>query len=212
MAKKSADPNASDAGNPELGNDGDAGGNASTGFGAEIGGLAVTDPASIGGGVDGPGPSEQPKRGRGRPAGSGGGKRGPKPKTSAASETSVKGLAKIFVSLHAMAAGFTGAAELNIDEAEAKTIADAAADVASHYSVTADPKTMAWVNLAAALGMVYGPRFGAIKLRVASEKRGKMVQRSAAPTTPASVVEGRFPLKAADAPLPGGFEIPAVVQ
>jgi hypothetical protein len=120
------------------------------------------------------------------------------------------------LSLHEMVAGFTGAQELRLDESEAKSIADAAADVASHYSVTADPKTMAWVNLAAAVGMVYGPRFGAIKLRRASEKRNKSAPQRVAPTAPAqetgSVVHGQFPLKAADAPLTGGFEMPAGVQ
>lgn len=118
------------------------------------------------------------------------------------------------MSIHAMAAGFTGAAELNIDTDEAGTISKAIADVASHYSVTADPKTMAWVNLAAACGMVYGPRIGAIKLRRSMNKPSVKapIKASASHPQPGGVVEGRFPLKVGDAPIPNaGIVLPEAV-
>lgn len=47
---------------------------------------------------------------------------------------------------------------LKVDEAEAKAVAEAVAEVAKHYNVAPDPKTQAWINLALIVGTVYGPR------------------------------------------------------
>lgn len=60
--------------------------------------------------------------------------------------------------MHAIAAGALSAPELAIDGEEAKLIAGATAEVARHYNIAPDEKTQAWINLAMALGAVYGPR------------------------------------------------------
>lgn len=122
-----------------------------------IAGIPVTNPAAIkptasnttGGGE---------KRGRGRPPGGG----ATKQKTAA---VSIAGIEKILYSLHMMAAKFTGIGELEIDNAEAKILSDAIANVASHYNTTVDPKIMAWVGLVGVAGAVYGPRFAAYRIR-----------------------------------------------
>ncbi len=145
MVKK----NLPNAGSPELGNDGESFviGSADSGN-SDIGGIPVTDPANASGGSAGdaaPSGDGPTKRGRGRPSGSASGKSSAS-KTSIAS--SVKGIEKILASMHMMAANFTGVVELEIDSEEAKMLAESVADVASHYNVAADAKTMAWVGLA----------------------------------------------------------------
>lgn len=106
--------------------------------------------------------------------------------------------------MHAMAAGFIGAQELNIDDDESKTLAAAVAGVAAHYNVTANPKTVAWVNLATALGMVYGPRVAAIRLRRAAGRKDTAAKKSSPIKADGpSVVAGRFPLVVGDAPVGG---------
>lgn len=69
-----------------------------------------------------------------------------------------KSLAKQIQGFHELAALFTGIEELRIHEHESIMLADAAADVMQHYSIEIDPKHAALVKLAAAAGMVYGPR------------------------------------------------------
>lgn len=98
-----------------------------------------------------------------------------------------------------MVAGFTGVSELQIDDAESKALAAAVAGVAAHYNVTADPKTIAWVNLASALGMVYGPRVAAIRMRRKFDKPPKPVQKEMPQNV--ATINGR-PLQATgDAPM-----------
>lgn len=76
-----------------------------------------------------------------------------------------------------MLAGITKIPELAIDQQESRAIADASAKVAEFYDMTADPKIIAWCNLAMVLGTTYGTRIIAINMRKKSErqKRGEKV-------------------------------------
>lgn len=55
-------------------------------------------------------------------------------------------------------------------------LADAAGEVSKHYPMTIDPKTLAWVNLATAAGMVYGPRVYLINSRKKKEAADRKAQ------------------------------------
>lgn len=66
--------------------------------------------------------------------------------------------------------GIADVPELEISKDESKAMAEAIAEVASHYNATLDPKVMAWVGFAGAMGAVYGPRVAAIRLRKSMEK------------------------------------------
>lgn len=108
----------------------------------------------------------EPKRKRGRP-------RGSKNRISekAALSVNTDAITAILLSGHAMLAGITKTPELVLDEREASAISDSAAKVASFYDVTADPKIVAWANLAMILGMVYGTRFVAVSMRKKNERK-----------------------------------------
>lgn len=88
----------------------------------------------------------------------------------------------------------TGIPEIVIDQSEADSIAKAANNVARHYNVETTQKTLDWVSLFGALGMVYGTRFGAFMLRKRQEKMEQqrpaatvyqMPMRQATPEAPA---------------------------
>lgn len=108
--------------------------------------------------------------------------------------------------MHGMLAGFTGVAEMEIDEGESKIMASAVAGVAAHYNVSADPKTVAWVNLASALGMIYGPRIAAVRLRKKTDRPVKVEPKKT--DAPTSVVDGKFPMVVGNAPVPN-FDLSA---
>lgn len=74
--------------------------------------------------------------------------------------------------MHTMVAGFADIPEIEISKEESALMAEAIAEVASHYNATLDPKAMAWFGFAGAMGAVYGPRVAAIRLRKAMEKSG----------------------------------------
>lgn len=74
--------------------------------------------------------------------------------------------------MHTMVAGFADIPEIEISKDESALMAEAIAEVASHYNATLDPKAMAWFGFAGAMGAVYGPRVAAIRLRKAMEKSG----------------------------------------
>jgi len=69
-----------------------------------------------------------------------------------------------------MLASITKTPELILDESEAKAIAEATAKVSELYDLSADPKTIAWCNLAMVCGTVYGTRFIAIRSRKKERK------------------------------------------
>lgn len=114
--------------------------------------------ASSGDAVDG----EQPKRKRGRPKGVGNRRK------TAASEVSVSasidGLARTLLLLHfGIANGVYAATRKQqfaqvfiLNEQEARMIAEPAAALMTNYVGTRSPEAQLWVNLAMALGGVYG--------------------------------------------------------
>jgi len=102
-----------------------------------------------------------------------GGKRGPR--AASRSPISVSGIEAILLSVHAVAATSLRIPELDLDKSEAAHLAEAVAEVARHYPTTIDPRVMAWVNLTMVAGMVYGPRFYAIRARAKSNAPARRV-------------------------------------
>jgi hypothetical protein len=81
-------------------------------------------------------------------------------------------------------AKFSGVDEMVIDSEEAAILAGAITEVASHYDIAPDPKMVAWMGLASALGVVYAPRIGAYNMRRKIEKDLKTNgPKQAAPVT-----------------------------
>jgi hypothetical protein len=129
-----------------------------------IGGIPIVDIAESADSTEYAGSGgDTAKRKRGRPAGSGK-SAGRKGKEKAA-PVSVKGIEKVLYSLHAMAAAALKVEELELDQDEAKLLAEAVTEVASYYNTTVDPKILAWAGLIGVCGQLYGPRFAAYKMR-----------------------------------------------
>lgn len=138
-----------------------------------------------------------PKKKRGRPPGSKNQTNlsGASPQVKTA-PLSVDGVSAILFSIHGMLAGVTRVKELQLDPAEAKQLASAVAEVAKHYDLTADPKTIAWVNLAMTCGAVYGSRFVAIQFRIKAQREN--ARKRAPVEQPTDFLNGRLP------PMDGG--------
>lgn len=84
------------------------------------------------------------------------------------------------LSIHAMGAAFLQTPELALDNSESRPLAEAVKAVADFYPTTIDPKIIAWANLGAACGMIYGPRIFAIRARHQAEAAER---RKSAPAT-----------------------------
>lgn len=165
MAKKSSDAASIEPISDATTDDSNASGDA--GSAGTIAGLAIVKPGDASGASAGSGDNTgSAKRGRGRPAGSTSSKSKQK-----AAPVSIKGIEKILFTMHLTLAKFTGIDELEIDNEESKLLSEATVEIASHYNVAIDPKTMAWIGFAGVLGTVYGPRIGAYKLRKAMEAK-----------------------------------------
>lgn len=65
--------------------------------------------------------------------------------------------------------------DLELDETEAKRLANAIQNVNSAYRVEFDPKKAALIDLATACGVIYGPR--AVTLYMRSRNQNKMAKR-----------------------------------
>jgi hypothetical protein len=127
-------------------------------------------------------------------------KRGRRPGSTNKKKTSldISGVEKILLSMHAMASAAFHVPELELDEKEAKQLADAANNVASHYAVDLDPKTLAWINLLWALSMVYGTRGVAFVSRKRSEARTTPPDETANGATDGMEALNRLPTRLAD--------------
>jgi hypothetical protein len=79
----------------------------------------------------------------------------------------------LLIGIHAFGASITGIEELEIDDTEGKKLGDAVEELGKIYGKTINPKTAAWVNFAAACGVVYGPRFVAYRERMKKETAEK---------------------------------------
>lgn len=166
MATRKNDDAPGANGSPELGNPGADGGAGNDGSGNDsagtIGGIPITSPASAGSA----GPAGDAPRKRGRPAGS----TSKSATREKAAPTTLKGIEKILFSMHTMVAGFVDIPEIEISKDESTMMAEAIAEVASHYNATLDPKALAWFGFAGAMGAVYGPRVAAFRMRKSMEK------------------------------------------
>ncbi len=149
---------------------------AGTESGPDGGPEIVIDPAAAsaerrGDNSDGPGAA---KRGRGRPAGSG---KKEKPETQARPEISGKldldSLNFTLFYAHALLAKATKTPELELDETEAKTLAQSAMNVMNHYNIKASQKAIDWGNFLLTAGIIYGGKLHAVSERHALAKRGK---------------------------------------
>lgn len=147
----------------------------------------AVDPASLGGNDSGDAPSgagtngDAPKRKRGRPAGSRNAGGNAKQKTS----LDISGIEKMLLGIHTMGAIFLAAPELALSEAEAHEVAKATVNVAQYYDLTADPKTLAWVNFGFVMAGIYGSKAFVIYAR-------KKKERAERPQPADNVIPGVF--------------------
>jgi hypothetical protein len=71
-----------------------------------------------------------------------------------------------------MLAAMAKVPELELEKEEAEKLTANALEVAKLYSnIEADPKTIAWINLAFCAGQIYGPRVVAYRIRKSQERR-----------------------------------------
>ena len=153
----SVDKPASGVGSESATGNGGDGSNRSASGPAEF----IIDPASIGTGSDGNGGTTGndtgPKR-RGRKPGS---RNSPK-----AVPANIDAIEALLYSVHQMLAFGTGVAELSIEHEEAHSVAAAYVQVARHYPVLQQSeKVLDWGGLLSALGMVYGTRLYAMRMK-----------------------------------------------
>lgn len=124
--------------------------------------IPVVEPATI---IGEPDQADNAPRKRGRP-------RGSRNVTTTAKQTkqTSSDLTGLLMGLHMMGAELLKIQELNLDESEAKRIAEALARLQSLYDMPVlTEKQMAWSNLVMACFAVYGTRIAAYKLRIKNE-------------------------------------------
>jgi hypothetical protein len=116
-----------------------------------------------------------------RPTGNRGGRRGRPPGSRNADtgtraskkNSNLTGIENLLLSMHSMGAAFLNVQELELDKGEAANLADAINRVSEMYGHSIDPRQIVWVNLISVLGMTYGPRVMAYRMRVKSQATGK---------------------------------------
>jgi hypothetical protein len=81
---------------------------------------------------------------------------------------------------HAIGANLTRTPELEINNSEARMLADPLSELLVLYEVEPDPRVMAMMELGLAASYVYGPRFTMIRMRLraeAAERRRQQQER-----------------------------------
>lgn len=104
--------------------------------------------------------------------------RGPR-QTSEAFPSYLKWFVGPMLMLHELAAYKLDTPELEIDEPEAKAICSAGDEVLAFYGKVPSPEMQVWIGFASAIGVVYGPRWVAIRTRIrreAKEREARKVQ------------------------------------
>ncbi len=97
----------------------------------------------------------------------------------------------MLLSIHTMGAALFAIPELSLEQKEAAQLAEAIQNVAAFYDIPADPKTIAWVNLATTGMAIYGTRAFAYRNRMMFERRARL---TATPTpAPAPQPQGARP-------------------
>lgn len=175
---------------------------------------AVTDPATATGGHAEPVAGTEPDTGtgvaaagqrkRGRPAGSG----------KKQVPIDISGVEKLLIGIHTTLLIATGIPEMEIDAADAKSIALAYADVAEFYpAFKIEPKFAAILTLCGAVGGVYGTRIISYRMRVSAERaarpRGGIMPPTAPPQPSAETAPPPVQSQAVAAELRTG-EIPGI--
>jgi hypothetical protein len=89
----------------------------------------------------------EPERRRGRPKGA----------RNSRDTKSLQNIETMLLAVHAMAAMYVGIPELKLDKDDAKTLAEALANVGQYHHVKLDGRTGAYLGLLFAVGKVYGP-------------------------------------------------------
>lgn len=181
--------------------DGDTG----SGDGIDTGtGPVVVDPASVLEPGDGTGDGGAGGSVAGEPR-----KRGRKPGSTNRTRTketslSVSGLETLLLGVHQMGAALLKTSELELDPAEAKSLAQASANVLRHYpSVQMPAQMIDWVALAMALGTVYAPRVIAIRNnRIAAKRVPSLDEIRAANGNPVKENVGSVAASTAVSPTP----------
>lgn len=105
------------------------------------------------------------KRGRGRPRKHDSGDSSKRTGSRESKPTGSLALTEFATQLkfaHDMAAVLLKSPELSISENDAKLLAKGCQAVLAQYSFNPNPKVMAWLQLSAAAGMIYGPRVAMI--------------------------------------------------
>jgi hypothetical protein len=126
-----------------------------------------------------PGSRNANRTGDDKPSSESGGRGPGRPKAN----KDLANIEKVLISLHMMGAAALDLKELEIDEKQAKELGDAIRDVQKHYPMDINPKTLAWLNLAAVAGFIYIPAAMKIARRQPREKQER--------TAPAKVVNIR---------------------
>ena len=144
-------------------------------------GTIVVEPSGIGGNTGCVRDGNPVKRGRGRPRGTGAGRKS----KATGPQVDISGLENILLSAHAMLAGITRVAELDMEQEEAHKLAQAGANVARHYDMATSGKALDWTNLLFVIGEIYGSRVVAIRLRRMADKIGE--PETVAPATTRTV-------------------------
>lgn len=197
--------NANDDPESDSGDKDNAGGISDTGN--SIGGIRVGKP-SVGNSGDQSGEwgfraDGTPRRKPGRKPGAGNSGRSSATATKPAKRANgVNGLEKLLLSIHTIAAIKLETPELAIDNSEAAMLANAINAVQEHYGFDVPPEIAIWVNLATALGTVYGPRVISITAR---RKKNKPNKKSEVKEAPSSVVN-----PSPDPAMPPTFSIPGM--
>jgi hypothetical protein len=83
----------------------------------------------------------------------------------------VEALAGTIVGIHALLSASLKIPELSLDPKEGAHLAAALANLQRYYPVHVTEKALAWGNVFSALGLVYGTRFAAMRVRIASERK-----------------------------------------
>lgn len=89
-----------------------------------------------------------------------------------------------------MVAGATKIDELKLSAEESKQLAEALAEVNSHYNVAVDPKVMAWVGLTTTAVSIYGPRVASYKIRSSFEEKKRKENEKTLTNSKPQKVEG----------------------
>lgn len=76
--------------------------------------------------------------------------------------------------------------EIELSEEEAGKLSQASKEVLKHYPLGVSEKTLAWVNLAIVGGSIYGTRFMAYNIRKSAERKARIVNLTAAPSSGAA--------------------------